>query len=105
MSKSVAEQQILKLQYFKNNELTEIKPIEKNNNINRNKKSFLHENYSTNNRYSSLIQYHEIDDEKKNKKYMNFRNNSFNDNYLEKNKTVDHNYYINGFHIYLLFLI
>ena len=40
MSKSVAEQQILKLQYFKNNELTEIKPIEKNSNINRNKKSY-----------------------------------------------------------------
>jgi len=28
------------LQYFKNNELTEIKPIEKNSNINRNKKSY-----------------------------------------------------------------
>ena len=40
MSKSVAEQQIIKLQYFKNGELTEIKPIEKNNNINRNKKSY-----------------------------------------------------------------
>ena len=41
MSKSVAEQQIIKLQYFKNGELTEIKPIEKNkNNITRNKKSY-----------------------------------------------------------------
>ena len=41
MSKSVAEQQIIKLQYFKNGELTEIKPIEKNkNNITRNKKFY-----------------------------------------------------------------
>ena len=40
MSKSVAEQQILKLQYFKNIELTEIKPKEKNHNINQNKKTY-----------------------------------------------------------------
>ena len=85
-----------KLLILDNIENKENNSINTNLNINRNKKSFLHENYSTNNRYSSLIQYHEVDDEKKNKKYMNFRNNSFNDNYLEKNKTVDHNYYING---------